>query len=84
LTYAVDHTPKADGHVRVGYAPGTRWQYSGAGYALLQRLVEQHFMQQTVFDPLGMTRATFGKGGSNRSRRRRVAASKASVRRGNK
>jgi CubicO group peptidase (beta-lactamase class C family) len=66
LTYATDHMPGADGHVRVGQAPGSRWRYSGGGYALLQLLVEEvthdrfaHFMQQTVLDPLGMTRSTF-------------------------
>lgn len=68
LTYAADHMPGADGYVRVGYAPGSRWQYSGGGYALLQLLVEEvthdsfaHFMQETVFDPLGLTRATFNE-----------------------
>jgi CubicO group peptidase (beta-lactamase class C family) len=66
LTYASDHTPFADGHVRVGRAPGSRWQYSGGGFALLQLVIEEithdqfaHFMQQTVLDPLGMTHSTF-------------------------
>jgi CubicO group peptidase (beta-lactamase class C family) len=66
LTDATDHMPGADGHVRVGQAPGSRWQYSGGGYALLQLLVEEvthdrfaHFMQQTVLEPLGMMRSTF-------------------------
>jgi CubicO group peptidase (beta-lactamase class C family) len=66
LTYAADRAPEADGHVRVGYAPGSRWKYSGGGFTLLQLLIEEvthdrfaHFMQQTVFEPLGMTRTTF-------------------------
>jgi CubicO group peptidase (beta-lactamase class C family) len=66
LTYATDHTAIADGHARVGYAPGSRFLYSGAGFTLLQLLIEEvthdrfaHFMQQTVLDPLGMTRSTF-------------------------
>jgi CubicO group peptidase (beta-lactamase class C family) len=66
LTYAADRMPGVDGHVRVGSAPGSRWQYSGGGFALLQLIVEEvthdrfeHFMQQTVFEPLGMTRTTF-------------------------
>jgi len=66
LTYATDHTLIADGHARVGYAPGSRWLYSGGGFTLLQLLIEEvthdrfaHFMQQTVLDPLGMTRSTF-------------------------
>ena len=66
LTYAADHMPGADGHTRVGSAPGSRWQYSGGGFALLQLIIEEvthdrfaHFMQQTVFAPLGMARTTF-------------------------
>jgi len=66
LTYAQDHVPRADGHVRVGSTPGSRFQYSGGGFALLQLIVEEvthdrfaQFMQQTVLDPLGMTRSTF-------------------------
>jgi len=66
LTFAADRMPGVDGYVRVGLAPGSRWQYSGGGYALLQLIVEEvthdrfaHFMQQTVFEPLGMVRSTF-------------------------
>jgi CubicO group peptidase (beta-lactamase class C family) len=66
LTYAADHMPEVDGHVRVGRAPGSRFSYSGGGFALLQLIVEEvtqdrfaHFMQQTVFEPLGMERSTF-------------------------
>jgi CubicO group peptidase (beta-lactamase class C family) len=66
LTFAADRMPGADGHVRVGHAPGSRWQYSGGGYTLLQLLIEEvthdsfaHYMQQTVFAPLGMADTTF-------------------------
>jgi CubicO group peptidase (beta-lactamase class C family) len=66
LMYATDHEPGADGRVRVGRAPGSRFQYSGGGFALLQLIVEEvthdqfaHFMQQTVLEPLGMVRSTF-------------------------
>src|SRR5262249_18801232 len=55
-----------DGRTRVGRVPGSRFQYSGGGFALLQLIVEEvthdqfaHFMQQTVLKPLGMLRATF-------------------------
>ena len=66
LTFATDHMPGADGHVRVGRAPGSRWQYSGGGFTLLQLMIEgvtqqsfAQYMQQTVLEPLGMERTTF-------------------------
>lgn len=66
LTYAADRMPDVDGHVRVGHAPGSRFQYSGGGFALLQLIIEEvthdrfaHFMQQTVLGPVGMTRSTY-------------------------
>jgi len=46
--------------------PGEKWEYSGEGYALLQRAVEtvthqklDEFMEQQVFKPLGMTHSAF-------------------------
>ena len=66
LTYATDHTQAADGHTRVGNAPGSRWMYSGGGFALLQLVIEEithqrfaQFMQQAVLDPLGMSQSTY-------------------------
>ncbi len=48
------------------FTPGSRWQYSGEGIFLLQRVVEKiagvpiaKYMKQTVLDPLGMTASTF-------------------------
>jgi CubicO group peptidase (beta-lactamase class C family) len=48
------------------FSPGSRWQYSGEGFVLLQRAVEAiagapiaAFMKKTVLDPLGMTSSTF-------------------------
>jgi len=48
------------------FAPGTRWQYSGEGIFLLQRVVEKiaglpiaQYMKQAVLEPLGMTASTF-------------------------
>ena len=48
------------------FEPGTRWQYSGEGYVLLQRVVEKivgrpiaEYMRTAVFVPLGMTQSTF-------------------------
>jgi CubicO group peptidase (beta-lactamase class C family) len=69
LEEALSHpnaSPGHDGRVRVGYAPGTEFQYSGGGYLLLQLLVEEvtgdtfeSHMQQAVFQPLGMSRSTY-------------------------
>lgn len=46
--------------------PGAQWQYSGEGYTLLQRAVEEvtgeqfgAFMQRSVFGPLGMTHSAY-------------------------
>jgi CubicO group peptidase (beta-lactamase class C family) len=66
LTRAADASPGADGRVRVGLAPGTKWQYSGGGYTLLQLMIEEasgevfeSYMQRAVFQPLGMNRSTY-------------------------
>jgi CubicO group peptidase (beta-lactamase class C family) len=49
-----------------GSNPGTKWQYSGEGYVLLQRAVEavtgerlDHYMTEQVFKPLGMNHSDF-------------------------
>ena len=59
-------SPGHDGRVRVGYEPGSEFQYSGGGYLLLQLLVEEvtggtfeSHMQQAIFQPLGMSRYTY-------------------------
>jgi CubicO group peptidase (beta-lactamase class C family) len=66
LTFATDHMPGTDGHVHVGRAPGSRWEYSGGGFTLLQLMIEEvtqqsfaDYMAQTVLTPLGMERSTF-------------------------
>jgi len=48
------------------FEPGTKWQYSGEGFVLLQRVVEKivarpiaEYMRTAVFEPLGMTQSTF-------------------------
>src|SRR5258708_25755140 len=58
--------PGTDGHVRVGYEPGTTWQYSGGGFAILQLVIEEvsgepfnTYMMHAVLAPLGMSRSTF-------------------------
>ena len=65
LTKASD-TDYFDGIVIVGYEPGSAYMYSGAGYTILQLVIEertgqsfQEFMTQTVFQPLQMDNSTF-------------------------
>lgn len=65
LTKAADAI-YSEGVAEVGYEPGSRYQYSGAGYTLLQLLIEeisgqsfQAYMTQEVFLPLGMKHSTF-------------------------
>ena len=57
--------------ISVGVEPGTQWLYSGGGYLILQLVIEEasgvgfaQWMQQAVFDPLGMSRATYAYHGS--------------------
>lgn len=52
--------------IAVGYAPGSRWQYSGGGYLILQLLVEEVagmpfgvFLRRAVLDPLAMSCSSF-------------------------
>ncbi|MEQ8405464.1 MAG: serine hydrolase domain-containing protein [Oceanicaulis sp.] len=66
LTRAADASPGKDGVVRLGAQPGSRWNYSGGGYTLLQLLIEEvsgeefsTFMQRRVFLPLGLERTSF-------------------------
>lgn len=66
LTMTRDSTVGAARGVRVAREPGTAMAYSGAGYAILQLLVEgvagrpfEEYMQEAVLEPLGMTRSSF-------------------------
>ncbi|MFT6357275.1 MAG: CubicO group peptidase (beta-lactamase class C family) [Paraglaciecola sp.] len=65
LTKAAD-AMYAEGVARVGYEPGSEYQYSGAGYTILQLIIEevsgqsfQNYMTKEVFEPLGMKQSTF-------------------------
>ena len=62
-------TDKSDfdptGKLKIFFAPGSRFSYSGEGYALLQLVVEAvtgkstgDLMQARIFGPLGMTRTS--------------------------
>jgi CubicO group peptidase (beta-lactamase class C family) len=52
--------------LQLAFEPGSGFRYSGEGYFLLQRVLEQlagapfeAFMQRALFQPLGMTRSTY-------------------------
>jgi CubicO group peptidase (beta-lactamase class C family) len=52
--------------IRVGIEPGSRFQYSGGGYCLLEQLLEDVsgkpfpvLARELVFEPLGMTSSSF-------------------------
>ena len=54
------------GGVEIILEPGTKWEYSGGGYAVLQLIIEEvsgqsfvDFMQAQVLDPLGMNNSSF-------------------------
>ncbi|MET4637218.1 serine hydrolase domain-containing protein [Mycetocola sp. 2940] len=52
--------------LRIALEPGQQFNYSNAGYTLLQLMIEEvtgqrfsDFMQEVILDPLGMTNSTF-------------------------
>ena len=52
--------------IAVGFEPGSRWQYSGGGYLILQLLIEEvagrpfgDYMRDRVLNPLGMSCSSF-------------------------
>lgn len=74
LTRAAD-ADYSDGVAIVGYQPGTQYRYSGAGYTLMQLLIEEisgqafeMYMKEEVLDPLGMHSSTFAFGATPKSR----------------
>ncbi len=57
---------RADDKLRLAFDPGTRFQYSGEGFVLVQRVIERRTgkafaqsMRQEVFEPLGMSASSF-------------------------
>jgi CubicO group peptidase (beta-lactamase class C family) len=61
-----DVSPGHSGVIRVGAPPGSRWEYSGGGYLILQLLIEEvthesfeAYVRRAIFNPLGMARSTF-------------------------
>src|SRR5262245_17066588 len=68
----LEGTSGGRGPVRVEKRPGTEWSYSGGGYTALEVLIEdvtetpfERFMQDEVFRPLGMARATYESAASD-------------------
>ena len=54
------------GRVEIILEPGTKWEYSGGGFGLLQLIIEEvtdqsfeDYMQVEVLDPLGMQNSSF-------------------------
>ncbi len=52
--------------LRIYFAPGERFSYSGEGFVYLQKAIERlsgepldEFMKRTVFEPLGMTNSSY-------------------------
>ena len=55
--------------------PGSEWDYSGGGYLILELIIEEvsgqtfaAYMQESIFDPLAMTRSTYAYIGSYNNR----------------
>ena len=66
LTHPADSTVGQTVAIEVSREPGIAMAYSGAGYAVLQLLIEEvtgrpfaEYMAETVLRPLGMSRASF-------------------------
>lgn len=67
LEQVLDGKPPATSKpVRVGHVPGTRFEYSGGGYVIVQQLIEDvsgrslsDLAQELIFDTLGMSSSTF-------------------------
>ncbi len=67
LVQVLDGTPPANtAPVRAQSEPGTRWQYSGGGYTVMQQMMIDvtlepfpEFMRRAVLAPIGMTSSTY-------------------------
>lgn len=67
--------PYSGGVAIVGYEPGSKYMYSGAGYTILQLIIEevsgmafQEFIKKEVFLPLNMNNSAFAISGENESK----------------
>jgi CubicO group peptidase (beta-lactamase class C family) len=68
---------------RTKFLPGTRWEYSNSGYAVLAMVVEKtsgmsfgDFLQQRIFKPAGMTHSVAYEKGKNEVTNRAYGFSK--------
>ncbi len=66
LTKAKDANNDQSGEVKVGIEPGSKWEYSGGGFTLLQLIIEEtsgqtfnDFMKDSLFTPLKMTSSSY-------------------------
>jgi len=66
LTKTKDADIGISGEVKVGVEPGSKWQYSGGGFTILQLLVEETsgqsfdaFMKDSIFKPLNTTSSNY-------------------------
>lgn len=60
-------SPAVNGTVQINYTPGTNARYSGGGFMVLQKVIEEttgisfrRWMKENVLDPLGMSDSFFG------------------------
>lgn len=67
--------PYSEGVAIVGYEPGSKYMYSGAGYTILQLIIEevsgmafQEFIKKEIFLPLNMNNSAFAISGENESK----------------
>jgi CubicO group peptidase (beta-lactamase class C family) len=68
LSHAAGFPPwERDPDLRLDADPGSRWTYSGEGYVFLQHVLEAitgealpNLARRLVFEPLGMSRSSFG------------------------
>lgn len=63
---SLDGKTNGAGAVEIVMEPGTKYQYSGGGYTMLQLIIEEvsgqtfeDYMQKEILNPLGMTNSSF-------------------------
>ena len=52
--------------IQVNIVPGTKWRYSGGGYTIIEKLIEdisglpfEEYMKENILNPLGMNNSTY-------------------------